>query len=74
MKGWRTGTDWLNSATLLARNNFAETVAMGDVEQGASRPPRQPASMQFAEPTAPQRPKSAVRPAAAGREARPRAR
>ena len=34
VKGWRTGTDWLNSATLLARNNFAETVAMGDVEQG----------------------------------------
>jgi hypothetical protein len=30
VKGWRTGTDWLNSATLLARNNFAETVAMGD--------------------------------------------
>jgi hypothetical protein len=29
VKGWRTGTDWLNSATLLARNNFAETVAMG---------------------------------------------
>ena len=30
VKGWRTGTDWLNSATLLARNNFAETVAMGE--------------------------------------------
>jgi hypothetical protein len=29
VKGWRTGTDWLNSATLLARNNFAETVATG---------------------------------------------
>jgi len=29
VKGWRTGTDWLNSATLLARNNFAETVALG---------------------------------------------
>jgi hypothetical protein len=27
VKGWRTGTDWLNSATLLARNNFAESVA-----------------------------------------------
>lgn len=30
VKGWRTGTDWLNSATLLARNNFAETVATGN--------------------------------------------
>ena len=30
VKGWRTGTDWLNSATLLARNNFAEKVAMGE--------------------------------------------
>jgi hypothetical protein len=29
VKGWRFGTDWLNSATLLARNNFAEGVAMG---------------------------------------------
>ena len=28
VKGWRFGTDWLNSATLLARNNFAEAVAM----------------------------------------------
>ncbi len=30
VKGWRTGTDWLNSATLLARNNFAESVCMGN--------------------------------------------
>jgi hypothetical protein len=30
VKGWRTGTDWLNSATLLARNNYAESVAMGN--------------------------------------------
>jgi hypothetical protein len=30
VKGWRTGTDWLNSATLLARNNFAEKVALGN--------------------------------------------
>jgi hypothetical protein len=29
VKGWRTGTDWLNSATLLARNNFTEKVALG---------------------------------------------
>jgi hypothetical protein len=38
VKGWRTGTDWLNSATLLARNNFAEKVAMGSWT--ASRPAR----------------------------------
>jgi hypothetical protein len=29
VKGWRGGTNWLNSATLLTRNNFAERVAMG---------------------------------------------
>jgi hypothetical protein len=34
VKGWRTGTDWLNSATLLARNNFAETVALGSWSAG----------------------------------------
>ena len=34
VKGWRTGTDWLNSATLLARNNFAETAAMGKWSSG----------------------------------------
>ncbi len=38
VKGWRTGTDWLNSATLLARNNFAEKVAMGT--WGKGRPAR----------------------------------
>jgi uncharacterized protein (DUF1800 family) len=38
VKGWRTGTDWLNSATLLARNNFAEKVALGT--WNASRPAR----------------------------------
>ncbi len=38
VKGWRTGTDWLNSATLLARNNFAEAVAMGSWSKGGSRP------------------------------------
>ena len=39
VKGWRTGTDWLNSATLLARNNFAEKVALGRWNMNA-RPPR----------------------------------
>lgn len=39
VKGWRTGTDWLNSATLLARNNFAERVAMGEwSKQPVARP------------------------------------
>ncbi|QEG32380.1 hypothetical protein GobsT_72350 [Gemmata obscuriglobus] len=33
VKGWRTGTDWLNSATLLSRNNFAEKVALGTWSQ-----------------------------------------
>lgn len=37
VKGWRTGTDWLNSATLLARNNFAETVALGEWSRQGSR-------------------------------------
>jgi hypothetical protein len=35
VKGWRTGTDWLNSATLLARNNFAEKVAVGSWNKNA---------------------------------------
>jgi hypothetical protein len=30
VKGWRTGFDWLNSATVLARNNFAESVVFRD--------------------------------------------
>jgi hypothetical protein len=42
VKGWRTGTDWLNSATLLARNNFAETVALGRLSRDPARRPRGP--------------------------------
>jgi hypothetical protein len=38
VKGWRTGTDWLNSATLLARNNFAETVSLGKWSPVSNRP------------------------------------
>jgi hypothetical protein len=38
VKGWRTGTDWLNSATLLARNNFAEKVALGTWSNNRPRP------------------------------------
>ncbi len=30
VKGWRTGTDWLNSATLLARNNFSGMLAAAE--------------------------------------------
>ncbi len=37
VKGWRTGTDWLNSATLLARNNFAENVALGEWSREGNR-------------------------------------
>ena len=40
VKGWRTGTDWLNSATLLARNNFAESVAVGNWARVSARAPR----------------------------------
>jgi hypothetical protein len=39
VKGWRTGTDWLNSATLLARNNFAESVAVGNWARVSARAP-----------------------------------
>ena len=52
VKGWRTGTDWLNSATLLARNNFAERVAIGEWNRngrpsptrGQFRPPSEPST------------------------------
>jgi hypothetical protein len=56
VKGWRTGTDWLNSATLLARNNFTEKVALG--EWHATRPPRNTNRFAFAEPTKPPAPPS----------------
>src|SRR5439155_13616131 len=54
VKGWRTGTDWLNSATLLARNNFAETVALGEwTPPGTARPPRGATFAEVAKPTTP---------------------
>jgi uncharacterized protein (DUF1800 family) len=31
VKGWPGGRDWINTSTLLARHNFAEQVAMGDM-------------------------------------------
>jgi hypothetical protein len=52
VKGWRTGTDWLNSATLLARNNFAERVAMGEWSKGP-RPRGNRFGQTFAFPTEP---------------------
>lgn len=52
VKGWRTGTDWLNSATLLARNNFAETVAMGNWPRTSNRGPNTSALGAVAESTA----------------------
>ncbi len=55
VKGWRTGTDWLNSATLLARNNFAEKVAVGDWSRNG-RPPRRPQFGFPAEPTSAEEP------------------
>jgi len=62
VKGWRTGTDWLNSATLLARNNFAEHVAMGEwTKQGVARP-RNNRFMSFAEPTTPKGPTTSSTP------------
>jgi hypothetical protein len=62
VKGWRTGTDWLNSATLLARNNFAEHVAMGEwTKQGVARP-RNNRFQTFAEPTAPKGPTTSSTP------------
>jgi uncharacterized protein DUF1800 len=56
VKGWRTGTDWLNSATLLARNNFAERVAMGEWSKSGMPRPRGNRFVQFAEPTQPKPP------------------
>jgi hypothetical protein len=43
VKGWRTGTDWLNSATLLARNNLAERIALGG--EGATEASSQTAKL-----------------------------
>ena len=51
VKGWRTGTDWLNSATLLARNNFTEKVALGS--WNAARPMTGNTFRMVAKPTAP---------------------
>jgi hypothetical protein len=52
VKGWRYGTDWLNSATLLARNNFAEGVAMGQWNRTNLRASKTAAFAAVAAPTA----------------------
>jgi hypothetical protein len=57
VKGWRTGTDWLNSATLLARNNFTEKVALGDWSRG---PRARPNGRTFAFVGQPAKPTSEV--------------
>lgn len=57
VKGWRTGTDWLNSATLLARNNFAEKVALG--QWNAYRPRQDNRFATIAEPSVPLEPPGA---------------
>jgi hypothetical protein len=31
VKGWRMGTTWLNTATVLARDNFAQSLAVGNL-------------------------------------------
>jgi uncharacterized protein (DUF1800 family) len=41
VKGWAGGRSWLNSATILARNNFAEMVALGDYPAVIESPPGQ---------------------------------
>lgn len=51
VKGWRTGTDWLNSATLLARNNLAETVASGHWQRTSARNTASTASAAVASPS-----------------------
>lgn len=55
VKGWRAGTDWLNSATLLARNNFAEKVAMGEWSRQSGNRNRGNVLRTLAVPTAPPR-------------------
>jgi Protein of unknown function (DUF1800) len=55
VKGWRTGTDWLNSATLLMRNNFAETVALGEWSRPTNRN-RSQYALRFAQPVPPPAP------------------
>ncbi len=39
VKGWPRGTSWLNTATLLARDNFAEALATGTLWLGLGAPP-----------------------------------
>jgi uncharacterized protein (DUF1800 family) len=48
VKGWPGGTAWLNSATLVARENFAQALATGTLWRGGARP-QLVAGMEFEE-------------------------
>src|SRR6185312_3054235 len=36
VKGWRGGKSWLNTSTVLARDNFAQQLAMGTLWSGGN--------------------------------------
>jgi hypothetical protein len=66
VKGWPGGRSWLNSATLLARSNFAQALATGTLWRGAPPATPQPpatVSMEGADDT-PGKPKDKPPPAA----------
>jgi hypothetical protein len=52
VKGWPGGRSWLNTSTLLARNNFAERVALGNGTIPA-RPPDDDEGLEVPVPEAP---------------------
>jgi hypothetical protein len=61
VKGWPGGQTWLNTSTVLARQNFAQAVAMGTLWKEA--PPTQPQPFQVeVEPPLPPGGKRPVRP------------
>jgi hypothetical protein len=41
VKGWREGRDWLNTSTMVARQNFAQALAMGTLWRGGRASSRQ---------------------------------
>jgi hypothetical protein len=53
VKGWDWGQPWLNTATILARHNFAQQVASGNLGSGNPRPSQFPAVKVEAKPTKP---------------------
>jgi uncharacterized protein (DUF1800 family) len=61
VKGWPGGQTWLNTSTVLARQNFAQALAMGTIWNEPS--PQQTRGFQFEPPEPPTRPgKQPVRP------------